>query len=493
VPSGRSSLQGSGAHPAAAELIDRIGWLIRLRWIAVAGVCATIGIAYAFLRKDLPFAYLFAVVGGLVVYNAVMLGVHKQLRSSVRAGRSLGLVRFARLLLPRPLWGIEGEGEVQRAALLANAQISIDFVFLAGLLHFSGGIENPFIFFFVFHGIIGSILLSRRISYIQTTFGFLLITLVAAGECFGLLPHYSLRGVFSAVVYDDPLDVAAILGVLGMTLAISVYMCSTIASRLRNRERSVVLLSQELDQKSSALEAAYERVSQSERLKSQYMRKVAHELRAPLATIQTALKVILQGVTGEIPEKTRDLVGRAEHRAHDLIEVTQDLLVLSRAREGRHAAEITKVDIDELARDVVAELGPRAGQAGVSLDLHVDKGVEAIDADATALRQLVENLVGNAVRYTPRGGSVAVEMRCGMGAVWLTVRDTGIGIPEADLPHIFEEFYRAKNARDHTADGTGLGLAIIKAVVDQHDGQIGVESTPGKGTTFTVTLPYPHK
>jgi signal transduction histidine kinase len=328
--------------PAAAELAEHIGWLIRLRWIAVIGVVCTLEAAHRVLGIHLPFGRLYGVTAVLAFYNLVLTLVAKQLQRAKGPGstRPPGAVSHAVL---RVLWGMQLDREAPEAAALANIQISIDLFLLAALLHFSGGIENPFIIFFIFHIIIAGILLSPRATYVQATLGFVLISSVSFAECFGFLEHYPLGAMWTPDGYRNPIVVAVELFVLGTTLYLSVYMGTTIASQLRRRERQIALLSADLAEKAGNLEVAYRKVRQTERTKSQYMRKVAHELRGPLGTIKTALRVVLDGLVGEVPERSRDLISRAERRAGELAELTRDLLVLSRAREGRAATEMVRL------------------------------------------------------------------------------------------------------------------------------------------------------
>ena len=474
--------------PAAAELAERIGWLIRLRWIAVIGVVCTLEAAHRILGIRLPLGPLYAVTASLAVYNLVLTVVAKQLQRAQRLGsdRPPGAVSHAVL---RVLWGMQLDREAPEAAALANIQISIDLFLLAVLLHFSGGIENPFIIFFIFHIIIASILLSPRATYMQATLGFALISAVSFGECFGVLKHYPLAGMWTAEGYRNPIVVGVELLVLGATLYLSVYMGTTIARQLRRREREIALLSRDLAEKAGNLEAAYRKVRHTERAKSQYMRKVSHELRGPLGTIKTALRVVLEGLVGEVPERSRDLISRAERRAGELAELTKDLLILSRAREGRVATEMVPVKLDELITAVLEELGAAAARAGVELSFKTAAGLGELQGDPAGLQQLLGNLVSNGIRYTPRGGTVEVRVRRTAHFLRLEVADTGMGIPEEDIPRLFEDFFRSPSARERVPEGTGLGLSIVKAVAEQHGGSVSVESGVGRGTRFIVELP----
>ena len=266
-------------------------------------------------------------------------------------------------------------------------------------------------------------------------------------------------------------------------------MAGSIAARLRFRERERLLLAEELEAKADALAQAYARLSQTERAKSQYMRKVAHELRGPLGTIRTTLAVLRDGAAGPLPDGARELMERIERRAGELAQVTADLLELSRAREGRIAAELTDVDLAAIVEDVVEEWAGPAASAGIALSSSVESGPAVVRGEPTSLRQIAANLIGNAVRYTPRGGAIRVALGASEGWLVLDVEDTGIGIPAEDLARIFDEFYRSPNARSFSSEGTGLGLAIVRAAAEQHGGRVSVRSEAGQGTCFTVTLP----
>jgi signal transduction histidine kinase len=479
---------GPSAPPAAAELVERIGWLIWLRAIAALGVAVFLELARRVFPLRLPLPRLHAVLLVLGTLNFIYWLLFRRWRQARRAraeGWRGGAFRF---LVPREAWGLGGERETIQAVLFANAQILLDLLLLAALLHFGGGIENPFLYFFVFHVIIAAILLSRAATYLYATLGLLLVSTVAVGEALGQLAHYPLGGPWAPGAYRVPVLVGGQILVLGTTLYLAAYMGSTIGSRLRARERDSVRLSDALAEKAGALEAANDSLRRIERSKSQYMRKVSHELRGPLGTIQTAVKVVLGGEEA-LAASSRDLLGRAERRAGELAVLVQDLLHLSRAREGPLPAARAPVRLEEIVTDLVREAEPAARAAGVSLSLAIAPGVTEGEGDAAGLRQLVGNLLGNALRYTPRGGEVRLRLEPAADRLRLVVEDTGIGIPRADLPHVFDEFFRSANARERVADGTGLGLAIVKAVAEQHGGSVVVESEPGRGTRFTVELP----
>ena len=303
--------------------------------MAAAGVVVTVEIARRIFPLHLPLERFYGVVAGLALYNLVVWLVARRLGRSVPGGLPTRADALVRVLLPRTLRGTEIEGEAIRAAAFTSVRILIDTIALALLLHFSGGIENPFLYFFVFHLIISSILLSRRATYLQASLALVLISAVAVGELAGILRHYPLEGVWQPGSYQDPMLVGAQLLVLGTTLGIAAYMGSTIAVRLRIRQRDAMLLSRQVADKAEELRLALDRLRLVEQAKSQYMRKVAHELRGPLGTIQTSLKVALQDRAGGLSERVRDMIGQAERRAGELAELTADLLVPVACPGGR--------------------------------------------------------------------------------------------------------------------------------------------------------------
>ena len=523
--------------PAAAELVERIKWLITLRWLAIVSVTVAVEIVRRPLGVTVASVPIWWVMAVLALYNLLLTAVSPGFGAVAppgdRGGPStvmrvlsalalapaqlprlwLALGRLTHifalpgaswrrgngrrkpaatlddLLVPRELWGLDDDRVVAGAATLASAQITVDLVAVAALVHYSGGLENPFIFYSVFHVVIASILLSRPATFLKAALGFVLISGVGLGEWLGVLRHVPLGLLPAEGAYLSGGFVLTQLFVLGSTLFLTAYIASAISAHQRSYEREAVQLSADVRHKNELLQAAYKRVRSVERSKSQYMRKVAHELKEPLAAIQMLLRTVQEGFAGEFPERSRGFLERAERRARELALLTQDLLTLSRAREGRAAVEPTEVRPDELVAATVAAMQDAASRAGVEVMTDLASGLATLEGDAAGLHQLLGNLVSNAVRYTPRGGNVTVRVRQSDAKLVIEVADTGIGIAPEDLPRVFEEFYRSTNARAHSGDGTGLGLSIVKAVAEQHGGAVSVESAVGQGTRVTVELP----
>ncbi len=248
------------------------------------------------------------------------------------------------------------------------------------------------------------------------------------------------------------------------------------------------------EQRLKALEAetqqlAYEKrkLEEVEKAKATFIRLVTHELQAPIAAIQGYLQLILDGYVE--PEKQREVLEKASARAQEQMALIADLLTLSKLRDARQREQATEVRLDELLRQVLEPFQAQAAEKGVLLRANIEGEIPAVRGIAGEFKSLFANLISNAIKYTPAGGSVAVSLRTDDGKVIGCVSDTGIGIPPEARDRLFSEFFRADNAKAMALRGTGLGLVIVKQAVENAGGQIWVESELNRGTTFTFTIP----
>jgi signal transduction histidine kinase len=260
-------------------------------------------------------------------------------------------------------------------------------------------------------------------------------------------------------------------------------------ARLREREAEILSLSRSLEQKAADLSRANEKLRQTERAKSEYMRRVAHELRSPLATIDQMVGLVVEQRKGDIPPAAQETLARVRARLRMLMEVARDLLVLSRAREADLSQQLKDVRLADIVAALAPDLNQRAQEAGVDLDINVPHDLPLIAGDPESLAQLVANLASNAIKYTPAGGRIKISGRAADGAVELAVADSGIGIPREEIGQVFNEFYRASNARESSEEGSGLGLSIVNAICYTHRAEITVDSEVGRGTTFRIRFP----
>lgn len=230
-----------------------------------------------------------------------------------------------------------------------------------------------------------------------------------------------------------------------------------------------------------------ERLVRADRLKDELISVVSHDLRTPLTSIMGYLELALdEEAEGELSDERREYLGVARRNCERLHRLVEDLLFVSRVKSGRAGLDLERLDVGRIARDAVENALPVASAAGIGLDSNCDADVEAT-VDGHRVAEAIENLLTNAIKFTPAGGRVEVRVTSGEDEVRIRVSDTGVGIEAEDLEHLFDRFFRASSAE--AIPGAGLGLSIVKAIVEAHGGGVDVESAPGRGTSFVLRLP----
>ncbi|HXX93382.1 MAG TPA: ATP-binding protein [Planctomycetota bacterium] len=223
-------------------------------------------------------------------------------------------------------------------------------------------------------------------------------------------------------------------------------------------------------------------------LRKEFVANVSHELRTPLTIIRGFVETLEDGAIRE-PDRAAEFLGMISKHTRQLTNLVENLLDLSRLEGAQALQRRVRVDLVPLLGRVIDFQMPAAQKRGQTLTLTAPRFLPSILGDPDYLERAVSNLVDNAIKYTPEGGSIRVAAGADGKSVAVEVVDNGIGIPEADLPRVFERFYRVDKSRSRDMGGTGLGLAIVKHVVQSHGGVVEAKSTPGRGTTFRMTLP----
>jgi two-component system phosphate regulon sensor histidine kinase PhoR len=226
-----------------------------------------------------------------------------------------------------------------------------------------------------------------------------------------------------------------------------------------------------------------------DKMKSEFIAMVTHELRAPIAAVEQQLTVILNKMAGEVTEKQEQLLSRDKERTKGLLDLIKDLLDLSKIEAGKMVQYKEPLALQEVIQRVVDLMKVEAENKKIDLRFTVPPEIPLINADRNSMEGIFTNLISNAIKYTPEGGKVLVKLGEEGGFLKATVPDTGIGIKKEDLSRIFDKFYRVKTSETRQIVGTGLGLSIVKSIVDAHLGSISVESEEEKGTTFTILFP----
>ena len=444
-------------------LKERVDWLIQMRWCFVVGVLALIVVADQLIPDSLSVPVLMAVTASIALYNGAFRWYAGRLKQTESPDLEHRYWRFT------------------------HAQIVLDLLALTVLLHFTGGVENPFYLFYIFHITTASILLPRRFGFVYAALATTLYGILIWAELAGMIPHVHLAGFVTLQRYQRGVYVGAVLLSFGLTLFFSAYLASAIAEALRRRERQLLESNLSCEVRAGELAHLNARLAELDKARSQFIRLVTHELRAPVAAIQSYLRLILDGYVPA--EKQKEIIEKAERRALEQLALIGDLLDLARLQERHAELKSELVDVAQVLRGVAELMQARAEDKDLFFSLEIEPDLPSVHANPEHIKQLWTNLISNAIKYTEPGGIVVVSLTQNPKYVVGMVRDTGIGMSPEQQAHLFEEFYRTEEAKAMERQGTGLGLSIVKRVVESYGGKIWTESEKGKGSRFSFMLP----
>ncbi|MBL7110467.1 MAG: HAMP domain-containing histidine kinase [Bacteroidales bacterium] len=425
-------------------------WLVRLRWIGVIGIILATAFSSRIMDISVKEFNLYAVSGVFLILNVVYTILFNRITKLSNSNQDLH-VRY-----------------------LINFQIAADFVILTVMLHYSGGIENPFIIYYIFHMIMASIILSSIESFMQVTFALVLIGLLTISEYSGFIPHYSLNGFVSHELYKSGLYLIG-TGVIFVTTSYLVaYITNRLARQSREHEKAYLKANQELERKDA--------------IKNEYVLRITHDIKAHLAAIQSCISIVVNKTSPSDNNTREEFLKRAYNRTKVLTRFIQDLLYMTRLKliDKIKSEEFPVRDsIRKIAEDVIN----RAKEKSVDLQVDIEESVDKISAIRVSFEELVTNLLINAINYSKEKSEVNLNVKKHKNGMLVEIIDQGMGIPVKEQEFIFDEFYRASNAKAISAEGTGLGLSIARQIVQSHGGKIWVESEEGSGSKFCFILP----
>src|SRR3989339_422431 len=333
---------------------------------------------------------------------------------------------------------------------LSMLQIILDIIALMLFIYFTGGVESPIFFFYIFHGII---------------------------------PHHGISAIYTLPLYNNPSYMIGHFIFFGLTLYLSIYLTNSIAKQLYLRERS--------------LTQAYNDLENAEKSKSRYVFSVVHDLKTPIAASMTYLDMMLDGTLGEVKSEHLRPLERIKYRLSGAVKTINDILFFSKLKSESGIENITDVSLISLFDEVYLDYRILLNSKNIKYSFKCDATDEAIiQAEPKLLQLAMSNLVSNSIKYTEQDGVIEVVVNDLKEMYLISVADNGIGIPEEEKEKIFQDFYRTSISKKMGIEGTGLGMSIVLQVIHKLHGEILVESpcylateSNKHGTRFIIRLP----
>lgn len=433
-------------------------WFIKLRYGAVVMLVSIILASELLLGFDLSIVQITAltiITTSIFLYNGIFHFIRKFIQHDANKFNPLHLSVF---------------------------QMISDLIALLLLVHFTGGIESPMYIFFVFHLIVGSLILPGVFIYSFAAAIIISFVGISIGEFYGLLNHHHINGFLTFHFYNNSSYLISTLFVFSFVIVMIVVLANYIANQLYKREQQLL--------------ESIDKINAAEKEKQKYIMGVVHEIKTPLNAVHAYIELILQKFLGPLDEVVEEKLKRAKRRSDEAVELINDVLKVSQMKLTDDII-FDSVNFSEVFAAVIKRFKPAAAAKSINFKLKDERKHKGkINGDAFLLQIAFSNIIGNALKYTANEGTVEVVVTDNLTNVTIEVCDNGPGIPEKEKEKIFRDFYRATNIKKEFSEGSGLGLSIVKQIIERHKGSISVESPsrlqqPDKpGSVFVISLPY---
>jgi two-component system sensor histidine kinase GlrK len=314
--------------------------------------------------------------------------------------------------------------------------------------------------------------------------------------------HQRMKALDQAGTSAQKLAIVMSAITIGLALTISLLITRSIAKpitllmdKTREISRGVfegdlhISSPPEISQLSESFNSMCRQLKMVDKMKSDFLSTMSHELRTPLTSIKEGISLLRDGIGGTLGEKQKRLLNILAAETHRLIGLVNSLLDLSKMEAGMTTYHFEAGDLSPLIQRAMMEMGPLVEVKRIRLEVGINGELPSVHMDGDRLLQALRNLIGNAVKFTPEGGSIKVSARPTNGGVEVAVQDTGPGIPKENMTTIFEKFHQVPGKSSNPMKGTGLGLAIVKHIITAHGGKVWAENQPGQGSTFFFVLP----
>jgi signal transduction histidine kinase len=404
--------------------------------------------------EGLAAGAILAVAGAIIAYNLATWLIVRPYR-----GQSLGVREF------RFLVGVR------------HVTVAADYLALGWLIWLVGGARSPFVAFFLLHVVLNGMMISRRAAILHAIGAYAILMALVLGEWAGWL-HPNLPA--GAVGGMGPLDgryAVTILAVYGMLFVSTTWLLTNLASLLRTGEQHI--------------REANDQLARLSAQRRDFLHLALHNLRSPVGASTMMLKNLAGGLVGPVDPSLKRTVDRCLLRLEEMAAFLSELQTLAAAEQADLDRMARPVDLADLARQVVEEQADEAAMKQHAVEIHRADEPVMVHGIPRLLRECVANLLSNAIKYTPPGGHISITIERDPAQGRITVSDSGIGIAPADRQRLFGQFVRLTQSdpRLGAVSGSGLGLWIVRQVVELHRGRITLDSTPGEGSTFTITVP----
>ena len=234
---------------------------------------------------------------------------------------------------------------------------------------------------------------------------------------------------------------------------------------------------------------SFETLAEANRMKSEFVSVVSHQLRSPLSNLRWAIELLMSGRTDSVTGKQLEYLEILKENSARMSELVSDLLIVSRIETAKIPFKKQEFVLEDLIKKLIQDFGPFARASNVEIKFEPEKDLPKVFSDPHQIRLAIENLLDNAIRYIKEKGQVEIKLRKQDENFYFEVKDAGVGIPQKDQKYIFQKFFRSENVMRYQTQGSGLGLHIVKAIIERAGGKIGFQSQEGVGSTFWFTLP----
>lgn len=434
------------------RLVTRAYWMVSHRWMAILSVAAITWLSANLVDISINERALYLLDILLIIENLVTLWLLQITQK-----------RYAK-------------NPTLPTRLIIHFQISCDLIILTGILYFTGGIENPFFFIYIFHMVISSVLLSRTGAFIQTTFALALFGLLVFLDLKEVIPHNCLciKGIPNHELYKDIYYVSRTYGVFAFVCYILVYLTTSMGHRLRNQE--------------DKLTEAIKQLNIKDEIKNQYVLRITHDTKSHLAAIQTSLSVLTDGIFGKLEGKQQEFLNRAFNRTETLVNFLRSLLHLTMLRLN-NKIDKQEFSFQEIIEQTISEFNELAIRKEQDFNIEIDKGIDTYWGNKQSFVEVFENLISNAIKYSTGKETIEIDIVEGINDLIIKVIDSGMGIDSKDLKNIFNEFQRGTNVKGSGIQGSGVGLSLVREIVENHGGKIHAENRVEGGSKFIINLP----